>query len=90
MTGRIFPTICLSMFTTPDPLLAEIEAFLEEARMTPTAFGRDALNDPGFVFELRTGRDTRRATAQRARDQMAQYRARGEFGCRRRKAREAA
>lgn len=69
----------LSMFQTPDPLLAEIDLFLEEVRMTPTMFGRDALGDPGFVFSLRQGRDTRRSTAERARGQMAAYRSNGEF-----------
>lgn len=67
------------MFSTPDPLLAEIDAFLDGARMTPTAFGRDALGDPKFVFDLRDGRDCRRSTAERARTQMARYRKRGEF-----------
>lgn len=67
------------MFPTPDPLLAEIEAFLEEARITPTAFGRDALKDPGFVFGLRSGRDTRRSTSERARAQMRAFRSNGKF-----------
>lgn len=68
------------MVPTPDPLLTEIETFLAEAGMTPTAFGRDALSDPGFVFELRAGRDCRRTTAMRARAQMERYRVKGEFG----------
>lgn len=67
------------MFPTPDPLLAEIDTFLAEVRMTPTAFGREALNDPGFVFDLRAGRDCRRTTVDRARAQMARYRDAGEF-----------
>lgn len=67
------------MFPTPDPLLADIDAFLVEVRMTPTAFGRDALSDPGFVFGLRAGRDCRRSTAERARSQMQRYREAGEF-----------
>mgnify|MGYP001570177401 CR=1 FL=1 len=63
----------------PDPLLGEIDAFLAETQMTPTAFGRDALGDPGFVFELREGRDCRRSTLLRARRQMQHFRERGEF-----------
>ena len=63
----------------PDPLLAEIEAFLAEASMSATAFGRDALGDPGFVFGLRAGRDCRRSTLIRAREQIARYRDVGEF-----------
>jgi len=63
----------------PDPLLAEIDTFLAEARMTPTAFGRDALGDPGFVFDLRGGRDCRRSTLSRAREQIGHFRLYGEF-----------
>jgi homoserine dehydrogenase len=70
------------MSHSPDPLLGEIESFLTETRMTPTAFGRDALSDPGFVFGLRFGRDCRRSTTERARAQMARYRAEGSFASR--------
>lgn len=62
-----------------DPLLAEIDEFLVETDMSQTAFGRDALRDPGFVFGLRAGRDCRRSTLARAREQMAHYRRTGEF-----------
>lgn len=63
-----------------DPLLDEIEAFLRESEVTPTAFGRDAMGDPRFVFDLRAGRELRRATAQQARLQISRYRTTGEFG----------
>ncbi len=63
----------------PDPVLAEIEVFLAEAGMTPTAFGRDALGDPGFVFGLRSGRECRRSTRAQAREQIAHYRRVGDF-----------
>jgi hypothetical protein len=63
----------------PDPLLAEIDSFLAEMGMTPTAFGRDALGDPGFVFGLRNGRDCRRSTLTRTREQIDHYRLAGEF-----------
>ncbi|HZT90342.1 MAG TPA: hypothetical protein VFA12_20545 [Stellaceae bacterium] len=63
----------------PHPLIAEVEAFLYTHRMTPTAFGRDALGDPTFVFEIREGRECRRSTVKRAREQMARYAETGEF-----------
>jgi Meiotically up-regulated gene 113 len=63
----------------PDPALAEIEAFLADTGMTPTAFGREALGDPGFVFGLRSGRDCRRSTLARASAQIAHYQQTGEF-----------
>lgn len=67
------------MAHSPDPALTEIEAFLAETGMSPTAFGRDALGDPRFVFDLRSGRDCRRSTTERAREQMQHYRKHGEF-----------
>jgi predicted transcriptional regulator len=64
---------------THAPLSSEIEQFLVESGMSPTAFGRDALNDPGFVFGIRTGRDCRLSTVERARLQIRRYRETGEF-----------
>lgn len=32
---------------------AEVEGFLDEASMTPTAFGEKAVGDPNFVWDLR-------------------------------------
>ena len=49
----------------PDPILAEIEAFLSRSGVTPTAFGVKALNDPTLVRELRQGRECKRATRAR-------------------------
>ncbi len=34
-------------------LLTDIEAFLAERNMSPTAFGREIMGDPRFVFDLR-------------------------------------
>jgi len=31
----------------------------------PTRFGRDAVNDPRFVFDLRRGREPRQQTVER-------------------------
>ena len=34
----------------------QIESFLETTGMTATAFGKNSLGDPNFVFDLRNGR----------------------------------
>ena len=33
-----------------------IEQYLKRTQTSATRFGRDAVNDPNFVFELRSGR----------------------------------
>lgn len=57
------------MQETPDldPVLAEVEAFLDAQQMTATAFGVKCLGDPTFVHELRGGRECKRATVARVR-----------------------
>jgi len=35
---------------------ADVEDFLTSTGMAPTVFGREAVRDPNFVFELREGR----------------------------------
>src|SRR5215813_5236857 len=55
------------------PLLAEVEAFLMQTEVTPTAFGRDAMGDSRFVFDLRAGREPHSRIVHRARVQMATY-----------------
>ena len=55
-------------FETKEPavyLLREVEKFLRQRGVTPTRFGRDALGDPRFVFDLRKGREPRRRTIAR-------------------------
>ena len=47
------------------PILAEIEAFIVANNVTPSVFGTSAVNDPCFVFDLRAGREPRRATLQK-------------------------
>jgi hypothetical protein len=54
-------------------LLAEVEAFLEAERMTPTTFGVRALNDGKFVFRLRAGVNMTIRTMRRAQDFMTTY-----------------
>jgi predicted transcriptional regulator len=40
----------------------EVEAFLARSKMSPTQFGKDALGDPSFVFNLRGSRSPNLAT----------------------------
>jgi hypothetical protein len=46
-------------------LLREVEKFLRRRDIRPTRFGRDAVGDPRFVFDLRNGRDPRPSTIKR-------------------------
>ena len=48
-------------------LLREVEKFLRYRRVAPTRFGRDAVGDPRFVFDLRNGREPRPQTVARVR-----------------------
>lgn len=38
-------------------MLIKIERFLRETGMPPSVFGRTAVRDPRFVFDLRRGRE---------------------------------
>ncbi len=46
-------------------LLTEVERFLRRSRTAPTRFGREAVGDPRFVFDLRRGREPRPRTVTR-------------------------
>lgn len=46
-------------------LLQKVERHIRERRMPPTRFGREAVGDPRFVFDLRAGREPRSATVDR-------------------------
>jgi hypothetical protein len=48
-------------------LLREVEKFLRSRSVPPTRFGREAVGDPRFVFDLRNGREPRPQTVQRVR-----------------------
>ena len=48
-------------------LLREVEKFLRLNDTPPTRFGRQAVGDPRFVFDLRNGRDPRPETVERVR-----------------------
>ena len=36
--------------------LARVEAHLKRTKVSPSRFGKEAVGDPSFVFELRKGR----------------------------------
>jgi hypothetical protein len=57
--------MCLS---NPDATLAVIEQFLKATGMSASAFGMEALGDPALVYEMRQGREPRRATRARIRE----------------------
>lgn len=46
-------------------LLREVEKFMRRCDVPPTRFGKEALGDPRFVFDLRNGRDPRPRTIAR-------------------------
>ena len=46
-------------------LLPRVERYLRRSGAPPTRFGREAVHDPRFVFDLRNGREPRPATAAR-------------------------
>ncbi|MEO7635917.1 MAG: hypothetical protein ABIS38_09775 [Sphingomicrobium sp.] len=51
-------------------LLREVEKFLRRCDIPATRFGRDAVGDPRFVFDLRRGRDPRPRTVERVLDYL--------------------
>ena len=59
-------------------LLSMIERHLRNTGVAPTRFGREAVNDPRFVLDLRNGREPRRETA----DRVSSYIARQNLGTR--------
>ena len=55
-------------------ILREIEVFLRSTGLAATRFGRDAVNDPRFVFDLRRGREPRPQTVARIVDFLEESR----------------
>ena len=55
-------------------LIRKIEEFMRRTKMPQTWFGRLAINDPQFVFDLRRGRVPRRRTERRVEHFMNTYR----------------
>ena len=61
--------------TLKDEFLASIEAFLVKHQMGAATFGKRALNDPNFVFDLRQrGRSPSLDVVERVKAFMAGYR----------------
>ena len=46
-------------------LLSRVERYLRKSATPPTRFGREAVGDPRFVFDLRNGREPRTRTVKR-------------------------
>ena len=46
-------------------LLNRIEQHMKAGRVPPARFGREAVGDPNFVFDLRDGREPRAKTVAR-------------------------
>lgn len=59
--------------TEPEAFKAEIEAFIAKNGIAPTRFGKDAVGDPKFVFDLRRGREPSWRTAERVKAFMAGF-----------------
>lgn len=57
---------------SPAMLLRDIEQFIRAHDVPPTRFGREAVGDPRFVFDLRNGREPREATCDRVRAYLGQ------------------
>ena len=49
-------------------LLGRVERYLRRSGTPPTRFGRDAVRDPRFVFDLRRGREPREPMLRRVSD----------------------
>ena len=58
----------------PVHLLREIEQFLRVSDIPPARFGREAMGDPRFVFDLRNGREPRPRTIARIRKILEAWR----------------
>ena len=48
-------------------ILRDVEKFLKNTNIPPARFGREAMGDPRFVFDLRRGREPRPRTIARIR-----------------------
>lgn len=48
-----------------DAFKSSVEQFIRDHNWPPTRFGKEAANDPLFVFQLRNGREPRKNTRER-------------------------
>ncbi len=53
-----------------DPFLAAVETYLKSSGLDATTFGKQALGDPSFVFDLRKGRSPSLRTIEKVRAAM--------------------
>lgn len=53
----------------------DVEKFLKRTGVEPTIFGREALGDPSFVFDLRKGRSPSARTMDKVRDWIRDWKA---------------
>ncbi|HEX6959317.1 MAG TPA: hypothetical protein VF194_15145 [Ferrovibrio sp.] len=60
----MLPTYFIGMFTHAH-FLGIVEAYLERSGMKPATFGRKAVGDPTFVFDIRRGRSPSLAVVER-------------------------
>ena len=65
--------IIITFMDSTDPILVDVEKFLQAAQMTATAFGQKALNDPTLVHELRNGRECKRRTRARILEYIEEF-----------------
>ncbi|MFM9827508.1 MAG: hypothetical protein ACKVOB_02030 [Sphingomonas sp.] len=56
-------------------VLRDIEHFLARAKMAPTRFGREVVNDPRLVLDMRNGREPRPTTVAKIRSYIGEMRA---------------
>ncbi len=55
------------MGTATVHLLRDVEKYLKDSNTPAARFGREAMGDPRFVFDLRNGREPRPRTVERVR-----------------------
>lgn len=53
-------------------LLRDVEKYLKASNVAAARFGRDAMGDPRFVFDLRNGREPRQNTVRKVRAYLDQ------------------
>lgn len=67
------PYVHLRPMEQPQPIAEAVEDFLARHSMSHVTFGREAMNDPHFVRDLRKGRRLWPETEQKVRDFMTAY-----------------
>lgn len=60
---------------TAEQFIAQIDSYLERAKVSPSAFGREAVGDPNLVSDLKSGRMPNLRTVERITEFMSAPRA---------------